>query len=141
MINLRRDADALAQSLRARAVVTFDQAAGELTVQLQLDTGPLPRQLQLELSHPARAVLDHHTLLTRVARNHYRAQLSQSLRHRWYLRLTPVGAGEAWRLRGEIDFTHMSAVTLGSVDNSSPHLLKSKKALIKAGGEKFSGSK
>lgn len=128
MINHRMDQDLLAQALNVSANVQFDQALGELSLQLFQDIDNFPSQLALELSHPAQAELDQRYVLNRIAANQYQVELPeflvvQPLQHRWYLRLKPVSEGvdqTLWRLRGEIDFNRNTQVQLSSSQAKIP---------------------
>ena len=115
MINVTMDQDVTARSLSLKAELHFDQALDELSLQLSMDEQG-PAALLLELSHPAKAILDQTVVLTKVANHQYHAELPrEDFNHRWYLRLTPHSLATqdvAWRLRGEIDFSSSTSVIL-----------------------------
>lgn len=116
MINMRMDQDLLASELQAKANIYFDTQVGELTLTLALKNSEYPKQLILEMSHPAKAVKDHQLILMRLAKNQYIAELPVAdYQFRWYLRLLPIMEERdqvTWRLRGEIDFSDSHAVVL-----------------------------
>jgi len=118
MINMRLDEDLLAKKLNVRADLQFDIEINEISLKLEHDMSDFPEKLTLELSHPAKAALDHSLILNRVAANHYQAELSaQPLNNRWYVRLLPQLQNESaqrWRLRGEIDFAATYSLKLKS---------------------------
>ena len=116
MINMRLEEDQQAQSLKAKAALTFDREIQEVGLVLDIESPSLPEKLVLEFSHPLQADLDYSLNFTRIAQNQYRAEFpTQLLTHRWYLRLLPLlddSTEQRWRLRGEIDFAQTQTITL-----------------------------
>jgi len=125
LINARLDEDILASDLALSAELIFDAAVNELTIVLSNNTQEYPDAIYLELSHVSDQSQDHKIALQHVAQGHYQVELDKALQYRWYLRLRsdskppPIDtatalnpADDVWRLRGEVDLSKQSSVTL-----------------------------
>ena len=125
LINVRLDEDLLAGELALSAELVFDASIGELTIILENNTQEYPEAIYLEMSHASDQSQDHKLTLQHVAQGHYQTELERELQYRWYLRLRSDGnpppidtadainaANDVWRLRGEVDFSKQSSVTL-----------------------------
>lgn len=108
MINNRFAAETRARELGLGGVAEFDFSAGEVLVNLQGQQ--LPGELKLQISHPAEALQDTETTLTRTGENSYRGGLPSDFDGNWYL-IFSAGAGESsWRITAEADFSQSSTV-------------------------------
>ena len=116
-INQSLEQDKVASRLSLRATVRWDKFTGEILVDVEgeLDDPAFAqnRGLALRLLHPTDSRSDRTLPLDRIAPGHYRANLDELLRYRYYLRLVPQPL-ENWRLNGEITFAADSAVLLES---------------------------
>jgi uncharacterized protein len=125
LINARLDEDLLAGELALSAKLMFDASIGELAIILENNAQEYPDAIYLEMSHASDQSQDHKITLQHVAQGHYQTELDRELQYRWYLRLRSDGkpppidtadainaADDVWRLRGEIDFSKHSSVTL-----------------------------
>lgn len=109
-INQVLEQDRRAEALGLSAELRLDATSGELLV--VIDTAhSLPEQLALLLFHPTDLKRDRELVLTEITRGHYRADLDQRLRSRYYLRVLPEPDRE-WRLLGELDFATQDQITL-----------------------------
>ncbi|TQV84748.1 FixH family protein [Exilibacterium tricleocarpae] len=110
MINQRFEQDQRAAELGLEGTLRFDFSLGEVHLALQAhDDGVLPEDLLLLLDHPAIAGRDKTLRLQSLAPGRYRAELTRSLAHRWYVYVMPVAeraqrSQAQWRLLGELDF-------------------------------------
>lgn len=125
LINARLDEDILASELALSAVLQFDLSINELTIKLDNNTQQYPDTIYLELGHTSDQSQDHMLALQHLAKGQYQTELTRKLQYRWYLRLRSDGnpppidtaevvhqANDVWRLRGEIDLSKQSTVTL-----------------------------
>ncbi len=115
-------ADAYAQSLGLRALLTVDNATGEVVLDVN-QTVDVSR-LSLLISHPAEAARDQTLPLQPVGKNRYRADTLSTIEGRWYLRVTAFSdvveeesttspiEKEVWRLHGEINLSDSYTATL-----------------------------
>lgn len=97
--------DAAAVEAGAQATLTFDRAAGHLSVVVGLKQGQLPDRLLIVLSHATRAELDRRVSLRR-ANGAYDGRLESLPAGRWCVELMPPS--RSWRLRGEFSSTQRS---------------------------------
>ncbi len=115
-INQVFEQDQRARDLGLTAALQFDREVGEVLLQLP-PVDELPDTLKLLMDHPVSARRDQQIVLVRTRPGHYRGELEQEPRHRWYLSLVPgldgdLRARAEWRLRGEIDFAQAEAIVL-----------------------------
>ena len=115
-------ADAYAQSLGLKALLTVDNATGEVVLDVNQNVDV--SRLNLLISHPAEAARDQTLRLLPVGKNRYRADTLSTIEGRWYLRVTafsgvteeestrPPIEKEVWRLHGEINLSHSYTATL-----------------------------
>jgi len=119
-----------AKSIDLSGDIKFDMDVGE--VLLTLNKASESNNIELLISHPAKAEFDKTLSFRHLVGATYAAELSEALQGRWYLRLVaksenvpatnsalenhaltqpasansgPSKSSEIWRLHGEIDFT------------------------------------
>lgn len=128
-INLQLTQDIHATELALSARLDFNSASDDaievlaLELKSDLKTFVMPAVLKLYLLHPTDASADHVVKLMAAGDGRYRGQLPALPTQRVYLRLIPAALTDnvsqqeplqsaAWRLAGEIDFTHNHIVEL-----------------------------
>jgi hypothetical protein len=128
-INQQLSQDTRATELGLSAMLDFNGASDDaikvvaLDLQSELKTFVMPAVLKLYLLHPTDASADHVIKLIAAGDGRYRGQLPVLPTQRVYLRLIPAALndavteqsslqGAAWRLAGDIDFTHSHVVEL-----------------------------
>lgn len=111
LINNRFEKESQARKLGIAGEITFDIAAGHLTV--RFDRPVDVAAMQLLISHPAVAAQDRTLLLQKVDDRHFRLDLPMAAyTDRHYLILTGLDRAQRglWRISGEIDFSTTQAM-------------------------------
>lgn len=103
MINYRFEEEQNAIALSLRGEVSLSDGNTRLTVELAGRADP--DTLTIDLSHPAKAQLDHSLVAERKAPGRYDTVLPDALEGRWYLLVSAEETDESvpWRISTEID--------------------------------------
>ncbi|RYY74073.1 MAG: hypothetical protein EOO52_14465 [Gammaproteobacteria bacterium] len=116
MINQTFKQDEKAASLNLVADIKFDQATGEVFVDLK-GNHEFPRNLLLFLDNPVKSKKDQSVLLTAMSASKYRGELASPVEYSWYLALVPETdvskrKDAEWLLTGEINLAKTVETTL-----------------------------
>ncbi|WP_226646101.1 FixH family protein [Microbulbifer variabilis] len=108
MYHFSAEQDQRAKAMGLAALVQFQRAEGNVTVELN-GNADYPEKLLLTLSHPVEEDLDQHIVLSQLSVGRYSGEVQGALKSRWYLRLMPEldpheHQSAEWRLKGEINF-------------------------------------
>lgn len=121
-INQRLAAEANAERLGVRAMLSIDELTGEVTIVLDGNLETIPERLTLDLSHATRGSHDAAVDLVNTGTNRYYGQLDSPLAGRYYANLRPSGpleeirggTTEEWRLQREIQLPSREPLPLGT---------------------------
>ena len=100
-INRTLAADQKAKTLQVQAKLGVDFSTQQLSIDLQGQLAPAPRQLRVRFVHPVNADDDFTLFLTATAPARYAGRLSKPLQGRWTIEIADADAS-AWRLRTDI---------------------------------------
>ncbi len=100
-INRTLAADEKAKALQVQAKLGVDFSTQQLSIDLQGQLLPAPKQLRVQFVHPVNADDDFTLFLTATAPARYAGRLPQPLQGRWTIEIADAEAS-AWRLRKEI---------------------------------------
>lgn len=100
-INRTLAADEKAKALQVQATLGVDFSTQQLSIDLQGQLLPAPKQLRVQFVHPVNADDDFTLFLTATAPTRYAGRLPQTLQGRWTIEIADAEAS-AWRLRKEI---------------------------------------
>ncbi len=112
MINVHLEQEQLAQSMGLAMSLKVDHQILELVVDLNGRFESL-NNVSIEFSHPSDAAKDKTFVLESITKNRYRAGLLDSLKGRWYVKVSGLDdQGRPWRLMKQ-------AYAIQDVDNQA----------------------
>lgn len=115
-INRRLDREATAQRLGVAAELRFDEATGDIGLDLRGAGTDDVQALAVSFSHPTRAERDVDVVLHRGADRVFRGSVDLPLRGRFYLALAPAAdeTDASWRLSETVAFEPGRPLHLGA---------------------------